>query len=220
VTNLQRGEIELARRRFTEVAERERPGSEAHASALLNIGELEFAVGNVAAARAAARQARETFERLNAAPLGLAVCNLAAYAMAVDELDEASELLQEALDILKQTGARWTITALEHHALLAALRGDHDRAATLLGFTEAHYAKGDTRQTTERIGKDRLTELLHREFKDDDLARRMRLGAWLNDEQALEHAAAINNLRVLHSAIAAKGKKSHEQRSRTSYRRP
>ena len=192
VTSLQRGDVDTARRRFSEVAERERPGSEAHASALLNIGELEFAVGNVDEARAAARKATETLRRLDAAPLGLAVCNLAAYAMAVDELDEARALLREALAMLKKTGARWMITALEHHALLGELLGNHERAALLVGFTGAHYSDEDVRQRTERIGYERLMRLLSKTFAGDDLARHLSAGARLNDEQALDHAAAIN----------------------------
>ncbi len=207
VTNLQRGDVDTARRRFIEVAERERPGSEAHASALLNIGELEFAVGNVEAARAAARKARETLDRLNAAPLGLAVCNLAAYAMAVDEFDEARELLREALTLLKQTGARWMTTALEHHALLGGLRGEHDRAAILVGFTNARYSGADVRQKTEQIGYDRLMRLLSAFFAENELARRLNEGASLSDEQALEHAAAINEPQATSTAATAAEKR-------------
>ena len=194
VASLQRGDLETARARFTEVARRERAGSEAHASALLNIGELEFAVGNVAAAREAAAQARAAYERLNTAPLGLAICNLAAYAMAVDELGEARELLREALRIIRQTGARWTLTALEHHALLAALSGDAERAALLAGFTSAQYAGDDTRQTTERIGFERLMRMLRERYDETELAERMDAGARLSSEQALECAAAIDSL--------------------------
>jgi tetratricopeptide (TPR) repeat protein len=200
VTSLQRGDVDTARRRFADVAERERPGSEAHASALLNIGELEFAVGNVDEARAAARKATETLRRLDAAPLGLAVCNLAAYAMAVDELDEARALLREALAMLKKTGARWMITALEHHALLGELLGNHERAAILVGFTGAHYSDEDVRQRTERIGYERLMRLLSETFAGDDLARHLSAGARLSDEQALDHAAAINELQNPHPA--------------------
>lgn len=191
VADLQRGEIEHARQRFSEVARRERPGSEAHASALLNIGELEFAVGNVDEARAVARQARTTFERLDAAPLGLVTCNLAAYALAVDDVVEARELLRQALDLLKRTGARWTLTALEHAALLAALTSDHERAASLVGYTTARYADDDTRQTTERIGYERVMGLLHARYAAADLALRLEVGARLGDEQALESASAI-----------------------------
>lgn len=192
VQNLQAGDVDTARRRFTEVAEMERPGSEAHASALLNLGELEFAVGNVQAARIAAGKAREALARLNAAPLGLVVCNLAAYAMAVDDFDEARALLREALQLLKQSGARWMVTALEHHAVLAGLMGDHERAAALLGFTDAHYANNDTRQRTERHGYERLMCLLSQIYDGEEFARRMAAGARLKDEQALEHAAAIS----------------------------
>jgi tetratricopeptide (TPR) repeat protein len=191
VSNLQRGDTEMARQRFSEVARRERPGSEAHASALINIGELEFAVGNVEAARTAARGARETLLHLRAAPLALVVCNLAAYAMAVDELDEARDLLREALDLLRESGARWMTTALEHHAMLAGLLGDHELAAHLVGFTSARYAGNDTRQTTERFGYERLMGLLTRAYDEAELARHMSAGASLSTEQALERAAAI-----------------------------
>jgi predicted ATPase/class 3 adenylate cyclase len=192
VTDLQHGDVEMARRRFTEVARLERPGSEAHASALLNLGELEFAVGNVEAARVAAGQARETLARLNAAPLALVVCNQAAYAMAVDDVDAARELLREALQLLRQSGNRWLITAVEHHAVLAGLTGDHERASLLVGFTEAHYARGDTRQRTEQLGYERLMRLLAQIYETEALAQRMSAGARLKDEQALEHAAAIS----------------------------
>lgn len=192
VTDLQRGEVEMARRRFTEVARLERPGSEAHASALLNLGELEFAVGNVESARAAASKARETLAKLTAAPLGLAVCNLAAYALAVDDFDEARDLLREALRLLKQSGARWMTTALEHHAMLAALVGDHERAAMLVGFTDARYSNDDTRQRTEQYGYERLMRLLAQIYGKEELAVLLSAGARLNDEQALEHAAAIS----------------------------
>jgi tetratricopeptide (TPR) repeat protein len=193
VTDLQRGDNEMARRRFIEVARRERPGSEAHASALLNLGELEFAVGNVEEARAAARLAKETFERLVAAPLGLALCNLAAYAMAADDFDEARVLLRDALLLLQRSGARWMVIALEHHAVLAGHIGDHERAALLVGFTDAHYAKGDTRQRTELHGYERLMRLLSQTYPTEELAERMSAGARLKAEQALEHAAAISN---------------------------
>ncbi|HEV7179564.1 MAG TPA: tetratricopeptide repeat protein, partial [Candidatus Baltobacteraceae bacterium] len=205
VTDLQRGDVEMARRRFTEVALLERPGSEAHASALLNLGELEFAVGNVEAARTAARKARETLARLNAAPVALAACNLAAYAMAVDDFDEARDLLRDAFQLLKQSGARWMITALEHHAVFAGLTGDHERSAALLGFTNAHYVKNsDSRQRTEKHGYERLIRILERTYAKEELAERMDVGARLTEQQALEHAAAISqNISSTPAAIAA-----------------
>ncbi len=202
IADLQRGNVERARRRFTEVALLERPGSEAHASALLNLGELEFAVGNIEAARAAASKARETFLKLHAAPLGLVVCNLAAYAMALDDYDAARELLREALALLKQSGARWMMTALEHHAVFAALTGDCEKAVALLGFTENHFAQNNTRQRTEQHGYDRLMQLLVKVYDHDELAERMNAGARLTDLQALVLAAAISD-HIPHMPAAA-----------------
>jgi predicted ATPase/Tfp pilus assembly protein PilF len=192
VTNLQHGDLDAARRRFTEVAQRERPGSEAHASALINLAELEFAMGNVASARAAAAQAKETLARLRAAPLALVMCNLAAYAMAVDDLTDARDLLREALRLLKKSGARWMVTALEHHALLGALQGDHERAVALLGFTESRYAESGKRERTEQHGYERLTRLLSQIYDEEEMTSRLNEGARLGDDEALEYAAAIS----------------------------
>ncbi len=192
VSNLQRGEEELARRRFTEVAQLERPGSETHASALLNLGELEFAVGNFEAARAIARQAKAVLQELNAAPLSLAICNLAAYALAVDDLEEAQAMLCDALALLKQSGARWLVTAFEHCALLAALRGANEEAAALAGFTDARYrSDGNTRQRTEKLGFERLQRLLTNVYGKSELDRRFQAGARLAGEQAFAHAYKI-----------------------------
>jgi len=193
VTDLQRGDLENARRRFTQVSRLERPGSAAHASALLNLGELEFATGNPSAARAAAEQARETFARLNTAPLGLILCNLTAYALAEDRFDDARASAREALRVLRRAGARWLIFALEHHAVLGGLVGDRERASVLVGFTDAHYvAQGDKRQRTEQHGYERLMRILRQTYDSKDLAHRMMTGADLSDEEALAVAVAIS----------------------------
>jgi hypothetical protein len=85
------------------------------------------------------------------------------------------------------------IIALEHHAVLAGHAGDHERAAALVGFADAHYAKGDTRQRTELHGYERLMRLLSQAYAREELAERMNAGGRLRAEQALEHAAAISN---------------------------
>jgi tetratricopeptide (TPR) repeat protein len=203
ITDLQRGDLDAARRRFTEVAQNERPGSESHASALLNLGELEFALGDVERARAAARQARESLEHFHAVPRALVACNLAAYAMAADDLDEARFFLREALDVLRHSGSRWLVMALEHYAVLGGLTGEHERAATLAGFTDKRW--DGPRQRTEQHGYDRLIVVLSTVYDERELARRMIAGAKLTDEQALEHAAAIGEPTAPAIAAEAEG---------------
>jgi predicted ATPase/class 3 adenylate cyclase/Tfp pilus assembly protein PilF len=206
VTDLQRGEIDLARRRFSEVARLERPGSEAHASALLNLGELEFATGHIERARAAAHQAENTYAALNSVYLVLLSSNLAAYAMADGDIDAARDHLRDALDLHNRSHSGWLHMALENHALLAALLADHERAVALAGFTDAAYgSRGEVRQYTERSGYERLIALLREVYSADELARRMNEGAGLTEEQALAHAAAIHELTSSRAASPPKG---------------
>jgi predicted ATPase/Flp pilus assembly protein TadD len=206
VTDLQRGEIDTARRRFSEVARLERPGSEAHASALLNLGELEFATGNVQAARDAARRAKETYARLNSFYLVPLLSNLAAYALAADDIDDAREHLREALQLQRTAGPGWLRMVLENHALLAALLQSHEDAVVLLGFTDAHYAsRGEVREFTERHGYERLMGLLAEAFAADELGRRLGEGARLTDGQALAYAAAIHESTTTVAALPPKG---------------
>lgn len=192
VADLQRGAIDSARQRFTEVARLERPGSESHASALLNLGELEFALGNIAAAREAARGARETYANLNSAYIVLLLSNLAGYALEAGDVEDARQHLRGALSLLRKFGHGWLDAILEHSALLGALVGSHERAVLLLGFTQAHYAAtGKVREVTERRAHERLTELLAKAFSADEIERRLHEGSTLDEEQALGHATAI-----------------------------
>jgi len=194
VTELQRGDLESARQRFLDVVQSERPGSEAHASALLNLGELEYIDGRVEAARDAARRARETYAALDSAYLVLVLSNLGAYAMAADDLKDARRRLREALETSRGSG-RWLVNILEHHALLAALQGDRERAGLLFGFTDARYReRGEARQQTEQRGYERLTGLLAQGFHDGEIERLIGAGARLTEREVLDEAAAISEV--------------------------
>ncbi len=206
VTDLQRGDLERARERFSEVAGSERPGSEAHASALLNLGELHFAAGDARAAREAAREAMETFAALDSVYLDVALSNLAAYAMALDDLEAARDHLREALELQRRSRSGWFGTVLEHHALLAALLGDRERAAVLAGFTDSRMtSRREVRQQTERRGWERLEQILRTAYAAGELAAHMSAGAALAEEQALEHAAAIHHHTVAAAARPQEG---------------
>jgi tetratricopeptide (TPR) repeat protein len=192
VSSLQRGDLERARFRFSEVARLERPGSEAHASALLNLGELEYASGDVEAARNAARRAKESYAGHNSVYSALVLANLAAYAMEADDLDEARANLREALELQQSEGDRWLPGLIQHHALLSALLFDYERATSLAGFSDALYsALGEVRQYTERRGHERLMACLKVARSPEQIASEMELGARLTKKEALACAAAI-----------------------------
>jgi hypothetical protein len=112
--------------------------------------------------------------------------------MAVDDFDEARDSLREALQLVRLSGARWMLTALEHHAVFAGLVGDHERAVAIVGFTDAHYAADAPRQRTEQVGYERLMRTLSRIYDDDELAQRMSAGARLTEERVLELATTIS----------------------------
>jgi len=128
---------------------------------------------------------------------------LAAYALAVNDLEEARHFLAETLRLSPESMGRCMITALEHHALFAALSGDYENAASLLGFTEAHSRAGELRQKTEQRGYDRLISLLAQRYDREEMARRMEAGAQWTEQQALESAAAISHPATVVAAATA-----------------
>lgn len=194
VSCLQSGDVAAARERFSQVARLERPGSEAHASALLNLGELEYAAGNVDAARTCAAQALEAYAAMQSIYTVLVRTNLAAYAMDAGDLAEARAHLREALELQSRSGSGWLAGVIEAHALLAALGADCERAVLLVGFSDALYrARGEVRQHTERRGYERLMELLAAAYGPQEAATRMATGARLGEKEALAAAAAIHD---------------------------
>ena len=76
--------------------------------------------------------------------------------------------------------------AIEHLALVLALRGDLARAATLEGYADAAFERlGFPREFTEATTHDRLTALLHEGLAPDELARLSAEGAALTPEAAI-----------------------------------
>ncbi len=194
--DLKRGEVESARRRFAQALRIARRGSVVHANTLLNLGELQFAQGDFVAARASAQEAKTTFRALESRLyLGCSLCNLAAYAMTLDEIDEARDAMGKALAILRDVGsAYFTLVALEHNGVLAALTGMNDIAAELLGYTDRQLRiLGQVREGTERYGFERAVSLLRERLGEDRLSHAMEGGAARSEEDAIKCAAIVQS---------------------------
>jgi hypothetical protein len=132
------------------------------------------------------------YEKLNAPWIGLVNCNLGAYALAAGHLDEATEALRAGLELMQRSGVTWLTTVLEHHALLAALRHDEERAALLLGYTREQYrVAGRGRQTTETLGYERLSKLLRERFASEEVDKLLASGAALEEGAAVSLALAV-----------------------------
>jgi predicted ATPase/DNA-binding SARP family transcriptional activator len=108
------------------------------------LAEAMFAANDVAGALACATEAREAIREFFGRTPALAdvTANIAAYELAGGRLEEALHDAREALDAARELDVPERLVAvLETVAAVAALRGEHERAAFLLGFADAERAR-------------------------------------------------------------------------------
>ncbi|HEV2517320.1 MAG TPA: BTAD domain-containing putative transcriptional regulator [Devosia sp.] len=166
------------------------------ASAQIALAEMDFIAGEVASAiDGIRRMLGGTDHNRRQATLGLA--NLASYLLSDGNTalarQAAGESLREAR-ALAWPGA--IVRASEHLALVAALEGEAELAARLLGFTEAFYTKGSaSREWTEQVTHQRLVAELARQLSPARLSDRMAEGAGWSEVQAIEAASAAGEVR-------------------------
>ena len=163
-------------------------------SCLTNMAELEFAEGDSEQALGLANEGLEIELRgRNAMNIARDHDNIAAYRIALDNLEEARESARDGLRFARQVQDESDIVvALQHLALLAALGGDPRRGAQLLGYVDAQYDQlGMQREPTEQWGYDKLLTPLRESLSNDEIAKLAAEGAaWLED-QAVEEALKV-----------------------------
>jgi predicted ATPase/DNA-binding SARP family transcriptional activator len=164
------------------------------ATALLALAEIDFARGELGRALERARESQEAIRRWFGRNLDFAnvTGNLAAYALAAGDVESARGHAREALAAALDLDYRHClITQIEHVAVIAGLQGDLERAARLLGFTDAaRRRRGLGRGPTERAGYERLNAALAAHFGAEELARRMGEGAIVGEARAVAEARA------------------------------
>ncbi len=155
-----------------------------------NLAELEFADGNFEAAATLGREALEYFRTRHRSNECIALCNLAAYNLALERAADARESAREGLEIaLAMRIPDLVALAIQHLASVAVVSGSPERAARLLGYVEARYAAlGLHRDTSEQMTYERLRAKLAEVYSDSDVLARFASGATMTEEQAVSEA--------------------------------
>jgi len=166
-----------------------------------HLAEVEFEVGDPAAALHRAEEARAGHAATrNRRSEATDLSNMTAYLVALDCFDDAREHASQALEAAREIRAP-VITALvlQHVAAVAALQGDPDethrakkleQAAMLLGFVEARLSSlGVRRDYTEQQEYERVVVAL-RIALGERLGKLVALGAQWTEEAAVAFAVS------------------------------
>lgn len=161
-------------------------------STLANLADTAWALGELDAALAGAREALSMLRvnpNSNKGALGVCLTNLAGIHTERSELDEALLAARQGLPLRIQAGYAWG--ALDHLALRAALAGKAQDAARIAGCTDAVFRlKRARRQPNEARARDRLERLLTDALGDDALRRQLAEGALLDIDEVCRLALA------------------------------
>ncbi len=192
-----RGDLETAASVYEQLRKEERllGSARGEQNAALNVAEVEHERGQT---RRAIAIVRETLPAARSGVdknvLALLLDNLAGYLAAVDDLSDAAAAARESIGIHaeREPGHAHVTIAIEHLALVLALRGDLARAATLEGYAQAALPRhGFPREFAEATTYDRLTAHLRETIAPGELARLTAEGAALTPEAAV--ALALEN---------------------------
>ncbi len=184
------GEYEAARARLDEaLAAGERSRADFWAwRALIYKAEVQFAEGHVDAAIegaheviALARAARRT------GLLGHALCNLAGYLIAHDEIEAASAALREGLPLAEESELDTVLIAggMQHLATIAAREQRFERAARFIGYAHAFFsAEFAGRSPAKVMIEAGILEQLRAALPEERLRALMEAGARWSEDQA------------------------------------
>ena len=194
-----RGDSETAVRMYEQLRKEHRSlgNTQGEHAAVVNLAETENVRGQTQRAIAVVRETLPTARAgADKGTLAHLLENLAGYLAAVDDLSGASAAAREAIEIRAAREPRHAhvAIAMEHLALVYALRGDLVHAATLEGYADAEFlGHGLPREFTETTTHDRLIALLRDGLAPDELTRRSAIGAALTPAAAIALALDEND---------------------------
>ena len=191
-----RGDMAAGRTMFAKALSKFKAlGDEAGTSTVLgNLAEWEFAEGNVAQALTFVGEATEIHARgKNTQYLTVDYQNSAAYRIALGDEAGALKDAREGLRLARQMKETlYTSIALQHFALLVALREEFRSAARLVGYVNAQFKElGYEREPTEKWGYEKLIVALRERLSDTETSKLESEGAAWSEDQAVEEALKI-----------------------------
>lgn len=157
-----------------------------------NLAEIEAYAGNYEQALAHGREALEIArERRDWVMVCTLLINITAYLFALDRLGEARTTAREALTAAGEIQSEiHTAVAIQHLAAVASSCGDASRAARLLGYVDAMYARlENSREPTEAHEYERAMAVLSERLPAEELRANIHAGEALTLQQAKCEAA-------------------------------
>jgi predicted ATPase/DNA-binding SARP family transcriptional activator len=192
-----RGDVRSARALFGRaIAIAESRGAIADVAATrVALARAAFAAGDLAGAIDAASQARDTLATTFGRGLAYAdvTGDLAAYRIAEGDLRSARDDAREALEIARDLDFPQRVAPfVEHLAVIAALRGQSDRAAFLLGFSDIERRRRNLpRDAVASPGYERMQTLLAGALGERELQARLARGALAGIASATAEGLAV-----------------------------
>jgi predicted ATPase/class 3 adenylate cyclase len=161
---------------------------------LANLGELEFAVGNADRAIELVQEALAIDLRLKRkSNVAISYNNIAAYRTSIGQYDEARNSARAGLRTAREAQHPVMVgIAVQHLALIAALRGDARRSAQLTGYSDAAFKNaGSQREPTEQKSYERIMATLREHLDETQLSSALAEGGAMQEDQAIEEALRV-----------------------------
>lgn len=174
-----------------------------------NRAEVKFGSGDVSGAIEDVSEgiaiAREIDAELDETALSCA--NMAAYCLAIDDRMQAWVHARDALQSAIRLEAHRTMNfALQHLAHVAALQGQLESAARILGRVDAYFTRKPMPwETTESVGYERMIAILRAGLAEDELSALMEQGAACDESAIIEEAMTIPQPETPRAAATSSG---------------
>jgi predicted ATPase/DNA-binding winged helix-turn-helix (wHTH) protein len=160
----------------------------AEAMVLINLGEIEFNLGENLAAVERVNSAVGYLRTTNRqSDLGWALVNLATYLLLDERVNEALPIAEEAILVVSPLGGLVLRACVQQWAFVFATKGHYSDAARLTGWiNEGYSSNNEIRQPTEQKIYNRLLDYLDKNLSPILIQHFLKEGAAWSEDQAID----------------------------------